>query len=82
MEIGAYFTFVMDDASPVLGQFAQMFGMSEEAMSEHPHALFGSVDQICDELQRRREAYGISYVTVGRDNMESFAPVVEKLAGK
>ena len=82
IEIGAYFTFVMDDASPVLSQFAAMFGMSEDAMSRHPHALFGSVDQICDELQRRREAYGISYITVGRDNMESFAPVVEKLAGK
>ena len=82
IEIGAYFTFVMDDPSPVLGQFAQMFGMSEDEMSVHPHALFGSVDAICDELERRREAYGISYVTVGRDNMESFAPVVERLSGK
>lgn len=82
IEIGAYFTFVMDDPSPVLGQFAQMFGMSEEDMSRHPHALFGSVNQVCDELQRRREAYGISYITVGRDNMEAFAPVVEQLNGK
>ena len=32
IEIGAYFTFVMDDPSPVLGQFAQMFGMSEDDM--------------------------------------------------
>lgn len=82
IEIGAYFTFVMEDASPVLAQFAQMFGLSEAAMAEHPHALFGSVEQVCDELERRREAYGISYITVGRDNMESFAPVVERLAGK
>ena len=82
IEIGAYFTFVMDDPSPVLGQFAQMFGLSEEDMASHPHALFGSVDAICDELERRRELHGISYVTVGRDNMESFAPVVERLAGK
>ncbi len=82
IEIGAYFTFVMDDPSPVLGQFAQMFGLSEEDMTKHPHALFGSVDAICDELERRRELHGISYVTVGRDNMESFAPVVERLAGK
>lgn len=82
IEIGAYFTFVMDDASPVLGQFAQMFGMSEADMAQHPHALFGSVDAICDELERRREAFGISYITVGKDNMESFAPVVERLSGK
>ncbi len=82
IEIGAYFTFVMDDPSPVLGQFAQMFGLSEEDMAKHPHALFGSVDAICDELERRRELHGISYITVGKDNMESFAPVVERLAGR
>ena len=46
------------------------------------HALFGSVDQIADELIRRREAYGISYITVGEDAMEPFAAVVEKLNGK
>ena len=82
IEIGAYFTFVMDDPSPVLGQFAQMFGMDEATMAKHPHALFGSVDAICDELERRRELHGISYITVGKDNMESFAPVVERLSGK
>ena len=82
IEIGAYFTFVMDDPSPVLGQFAQMFGLSEQDMAKHPHALFGSVDAICDELERRRELHGISYITVGYDNAESFAPVVERLAGK
>ena len=82
IEIGAYFTFVMDDPSPVLGPFAQMFGLSEEEMLKHPHALFGSVDAVCDELERRRELHGISYITVGKDNMESFAPVVERLAGK
>jgi len=82
LEIGAYFTFVMDDPSPVLGGFAQMFGLSEADMLKHPHALFGSVEAICDELERRRALHGISYITVGRDNMESFAPVVAKLSGK
>lgn len=82
IEIGAYFTFVMDDASPVLTNFAQMFGLSEEEMATHPHALFGSADAIAEELIRRRDAYGISYVTVGEDAMEPFAAVVEKLNGK
>ena len=82
IEIGAYFTFVIDDPAPVLGQFAQMFGMSEDEMSKHPHALFGSVEAICDELERRREFHGISYITVGRDNMEAFAPIVARLNGR
>ncbi len=82
IEIGAYFTFVMDDPSPVLGQFAQMFGFSEDDMRKHPHALFGSVDAIVDELQRRRELHGISYITVPGDAMDAFAPVVARLNGK
>ncbi|MBT4161996.1 MAG: TIGR03621 family F420-dependent LLM class oxidoreductase [Gammaproteobacteria bacterium] len=82
IEIGAYFTFVMDDPAPVLGPFAQSFGLSEDEMRVHPHALFGSVDTICEELERRRELHGISYISVGRDNMESFAPIVQRLNGK
>ncbi len=81
LEIGAYFTFVMDDPSPVLGQFAGMFGFSEDDMRKHPHALFGSVDTVCEELQRRRELHGISYITVPADALDAFAPVVARLAG-
>ena len=80
IEIGAYFTFVMDEAKPVVEQFGQMFGLSEEEMLAHPHALFGGVDSICEELERRREAFGISYVTVPMDAADAFAPVVARLA--
>ena len=82
IEIGAYFTFVMDDAKQMVENFAQMFGYSEEDMRKHPHALFGGVDTVCEELERRRELHGISYITVGLDAMEAFAPVVERLTGK
>jgi hypothetical protein len=51
-------------------------------MLQHPHALFGGVDTICEELQRRRDEYGISYVTVPEDAMAGFAPVVARLSGK
>jgi probable F420-dependent oxidoreductase len=81
IEIGAYFTFVMDDPKSMVANFAQMFGYTEEDMMRHPHALFGSVAGVCEELQRRRELHGISYVTVGEDAMEAFAPVVERLSG-
>ena len=81
IEIGAYFTFVVDDPSPVLAGFAQMFGVDEAEMARHPHMLAGGVDAICDELERRREEFGISYFTVGADTMDAFAPVVARLAG-
>ncbi len=82
IEIGAYFTVVSDQAQPIVKQFADMFGLSEEQMREHPHALFGSPEAICEELVRRRELFGISYVTVPDNAMEGFAPVVARLAGK
>ncbi|MEQ8861229.1 MAG: TIGR03621 family F420-dependent LLM class oxidoreductase [Pseudomonadales bacterium] len=82
IEIGAYFTFVMDDPGQPLAGMAGAFGYSEDEMRRHPHALFGSVDTVCEELERRRELFGISYVTVGDSAMEAFAPVVERLGGR
>ena len=81
LEIAAYFTFVGDHASAMAEGMGNAFGLSPEAMKKHPHGLFGPVEEICDELVRRREVYGISYVTVGNHQMEDFAPVVAKLAG-
>jgi probable F420-dependent oxidoreductase len=82
LEIGAYFTFVTDNAKPMVEGMAGAFGFTPDEMRAHPHGLFGSVDEICDELERRREAYGISYVTVGGDVAEAFAPVVARLSGR
>jgi probable F420-dependent oxidoreductase len=86
LEIAAYTTVVTDYPEPTAGAIGEALGMSAADILEHPHCLIGSIDFICDELLRRREAYGISYVTVlddGENNMvEIFAPVVQKLAGK
>jgi probable F420-dependent oxidoreductase len=81
LEIGAYFTFVGDGTAPIAEGMAGSFGITPDQMRAHPHALFGSVDEVCDELLRRRDAYGISYVTVGGDARDAFAPVVARLAG-
>lgn len=81
LEIGAYFTVVTDQAAATAKAMAPMFALPPEELMRHPHALIGSVDAICDELLRRREEYGISYVTVGDTNLEAFAPVVAKLSG-
>jgi len=82
IEIGAYFTFVGDGGDAAAKGMAGAFGLTEEEMRAHPHGLFGSVDSICQELERRRERFGISYITVTDDVMEAFAPVVERLAGQ
>ena len=86
IEIGAYTTMVTDQQQPTAAALGEALGMSAEDILSHPHCLIGSTDFICEELQRRREAYGISYIAVlddGENNMaETFAPVVARLAGK
>jgi probable F420-dependent oxidoreductase len=82
LEIGAYFTFVTDDPMPIASGMGGIFGLTPEEMMAHPHALMGTADAICDELERRREEFGLSYFTIGDDQMEAFAPVVARLAGK
>jgi probable F420-dependent oxidoreductase len=86
LEIGAYNTIITDHPQPTAAAIGDALGMQAEDVLAHPHCLIGSIDFICDELQRRRETYGISYVAVlddGQNNMvEAFAPVVARLAGK
>jgi alkanesulfonate monooxygenase SsuD/methylene tetrahydromethanopterin reductase-like flavin-dependent oxidoreductase (luciferase family) len=43
--------------------------------------LRGSVDEMADELRRRRDAFGTSYISVNQAFYEELAPVVEKLTG-
>jgi probable F420-dependent oxidoreductase len=81
LEIGAYFTTVTDDGAGTREKMGAAFGMSGEQLAAYPHALVGSVDEICETLQQRREDYGISYITVGATTMADFAPVVARLAG-
>ena len=51
---------------------------------EHDSLLIlrGSPRQMADELERRRDALGISYASVNAAFMEQFAPVIELLAGR
>ncbi len=81
LEIGAYFTFVGPAGDAAAEGMAAAFGLSVPEMRAHPHGLFGSVDAVSDELCRRRELYGISYVTVPDSAIDAFAPVVARLAG-
>jgi probable F420-dependent oxidoreductase len=81
LEVGAYFTAVTDAAAATAEKMGAMFGLSGEAMADHPNALIGSVDAICERLEHRRARYGFSYVMVSDRNADAFAPVVARLAG-
>jgi hypothetical protein len=44
-------------------------------------ALLGTLDEMTEELQWRREEYGISYWSIEADTWEALGPVVSKLSG-
>ncbi|QYG93573.1 TIGR03621 family F420-dependent LLM class oxidoreductase [Iamia sp. SCSIO 61187] len=75
-------TIVTDDRAGTIEMMAPLFGIEPAAVAEYPHALIGTVDEICADLEARRERWGFSYVVVQGDSMEPFAPVVARLAGQ
>jgi hypothetical protein len=46
-----------------------------------PGVLLGTLDEMIEELQWRRQEYGISYWSIESDSWEDLAPVVSKLSG-
>ena len=71
---------VGDGAEAAAAEAAAHLGLDRALVDTTPFLLFGSVPQIIDELESRRENLGISHVVV-RDP-ETFAPVVAALAGR
>ena len=52
--------------------------LSAEEIMETPFLLFGTVDEIADQIARNRERYGFTYYTVHAPFAEEFAPVIER----
>jgi probable F420-dependent oxidoreductase len=79
--IRAFMVRVTDDREAVTEQIAGFVQVEPSLVAESPFALVGSHSQMVDDLLRRRERWGFSYVIVGAEDVESFAPVVAELAG-
>jgi alkanesulfonate monooxygenase SsuD/methylene tetrahydromethanopterin reductase-like flavin-dependent oxidoreductase (luciferase family) len=72
---------VGDEVPPWIRGF---IGVDAETLVEHDSLgmLRGDADAMAEELERRREQFGVSYVSVNGAFIEEFAPVVERLSGK
>ena len=72
---------VTDDRETVAGALAAGLRSEPDEVLQTPHFLIGTVEQIIEDLQTRRERFGISYVVVPDEAALSLAPVVERLTG-
>ena len=72
---------VTDDRKGTAEMMAPLFGLPPEEVETYPHACIGSVEEICDSLEQRRERWDASFLVFQGDTMEPLAPVVAKLTG-
>ncbi len=82
MNIRTFFVDVTDDRAGAIAQTARMVGVDEAMLDGSPFALFGSPAKIVEDLLARRERFGFSYIVVGVEQVDAFAPVVAELAGR
>lgn len=56
--------------------------LSADEILQSPYVLIGTVEQMIEDLQARRQRWGISYYVIHEPYLDDFAPVVARLAGK
>jgi probable F420-dependent oxidoreductase len=80
LQIVAFATRVVA-SSRAAARTATMLGLPGEDALELPVVLIGTEDELCDRLLQRRERWGFTNIVIPGEAMESFAPVVARLAG-
>jgi hypothetical protein len=82
MTIRAFLVNVTDDAKSAAEGIASMLGVTAAQVDDTPFALVGPTSKLIDDLIARRERWGFSYVIVGMNDVDAFAPVVAALNGR
>ena len=67
---------ISDNREEVAALMADGLGMDAADALETPHALVGSIAQCVEQLHQWRERWGITYIGLSYDALESMAPVV------
>ena len=82
LNIRTFLVNVTNDGRAARESLAKGMGVDATFIQDSPFALIGPPNELIDTLLARREQYGLSYVIVGGDDVDTFAPVVAALAGK
>jgi hypothetical protein len=56
--------------------------VEQKMVETTPFALLGPPSKLVEDLLERRERWGFSYIIVGGDDIDAFAPIVAELAGR
>jgi probable F420-dependent oxidoreductase len=73
---------VTDDRAKAADDLARQWPpLTPADVLDSPFVLLGTLEEMAEALRRRRERWGISYYVVMEPALETFAPVVARLAG-
>lgn len=72
---------VVPNRGEIAEELAPAFGLTPEEALDSPHAAVGTVGEICENLRRQKETWGVSYLGVPATAVEEMAPVVAELSG-
>jgi len=81
MNVRAFLVNVTDDHVGATEFLAKAMSVEPSMVSSTPFALVGPPSKLVEDLLARRERWGFSYVIVGAEDVDAFAPVVAALAG-
>jgi probable F420-dependent oxidoreductase len=81
MNVRVFMVQVTDDRAGTLDFLSKALSVEQSMIESTPFALVGPPAKLIEDLQQRRERWGFSYIIVGADDIETFAPVVAELAG-
>lgn len=81
MNVRAFMVNVTPDGSTARDGLAAAMGVERSLIDNSPFALIGPPEELADRLVERRDRWGFSYVIVGGADIDTFAPVVARLAG-
>lgn len=82
MNVRAFLVSITDDAKQAASGIATMLGVEQQMVEQSPFALVGPTSKLIEDLLERRERWGFTYIIVGAEDVDAFAPVVAALNGK
>lgn len=82
MNVRVFMVNVTEDRDASVDFLAKAMSVEQKMVEETPFALIGPPSKLIEDLLERRERWGFSYIIVGGDDIESFAPVVDELVGR
>jgi probable F420-dependent oxidoreductase len=78
----AFPVIVTNDREQRAAKLADRMRLAPSAVLMAPHVWIGTVAQICDSLEERRQRWGVSYWVVPASALDAVAPVAARLASR